>query len=288
MTLVAGRLAFITGAANGIGLGIARALAKAGAKLALADIDEIALTAAASELSKLTDVETFVLDVRDRPSFETVANSIEKRLGAVTLLVNNAGVAGGAPAAKLTYELWDWGMGINLNGVINGIQTFLPRMARLGQGGHIVNTASIAGLVANPRNGVLYTTAKYAVVGMSESLAHELEPSGIGVTVLCPGPVATGIIDRTRKSQPRYTKSISDEQRVTVFKRNETMYSLLQAGTLPDKVGEMVLRAIEHNELFVLTDHRSATIFNERAERVLRAIPIDDSSNSTAQDDNCQ
>src|SRR6185503_2106768 len=121
----------------------------------------------------------------------------EAKLGPVSLLFNNAGVAGHAPALKITYELWDWSTGVNLMGVINGVQTFLSRMAERGQGGHIVNTASGAGLAA-VGSGVLYHTAKFAVVGMSEALHGELAPLGIGVSVLCPGPVATDILARTR------------------------------------------------------------------------------------------
>ena len=122
-----GNTIFITGGARGIGLGIARAFARAGAKLALADINQASLTTAKSELSKLAPVETFLLDVRDRSAFAGVADETEARLGPVSILCNNAGVGGEPQVSRLTYEHWDWIMGINLNGVINGIQTFLPR-----------------------------------------------------------------------------------------------------------------------------------------------------------------
>ena len=125
---VKGRTAFITGGARGIGLGIAGALARAGIKLAIADIDPDSLAAAKSELAKLTAVETFKLDVRDREAYARVADEAEARLGAVSILCNNAGVAA---ATRFTYEFWDWMLGINLNGVINGIQTFVPRMLAL-------------------------------------------------------------------------------------------------------------------------------------------------------------
>ena len=127
MTEVSGRTAFITGAANGIGLGIARALAGAGAKVALADLDEAGLKRARDELEKVTEVETVILDVRDREAFARRADQVEAKLGPVSLLFNNAGVGGGADAGQMTYELWDWGMGINLDGVINGVQTFLTK-----------------------------------------------------------------------------------------------------------------------------------------------------------------
>ncbi len=164
---VKGKTAFITGGARGIGLGIARAFARAGVKLAIADIDPDSLASAKSELAKLTAVETFKLDVRDREAYARVADEAEARLGPVSILCNNAGVAA---ATRFTYEFWDWMLGINLNGVINGIQTFMPRMLERGGDGHIVNTASGAGLVAEG-SSVMYSTSKFAVVGLSESPA---------------------------------------------------------------------------------------------------------------------
>jgi NAD(P)-dependent dehydrogenase (short-subunit alcohol dehydrogenase family) len=272
MTDIAGRTAFITGGANGIGLGIARSLARAGAKLALVDLDADALGRAQEELVKVTDVFTAVLDVRDRDAYARVADEAEAKLGPVSILINNAGVAGGAPSAKLTYELWDWGMGINLDGVINGVQTFLPRIAARGAGGHIVNTASGAGLYAGAGNA-LYCTAKFAVVGMSEALAPELAPQGIGVTVLCPGPVATDIIERTRAVQPRVVKTFSEDQRSKVFARNETMKNLLANGVQPDAVGDMVRTAITENRLYVHTDRTSIDKIIERSNALLEAMP---------------
>ncbi|MCL4714356.1 MAG: SDR family NAD(P)-dependent oxidoreductase [Hyphomonadaceae bacterium] len=271
MSDVAHRTAFITGGANGIGLGIARALARAGAKLALVDLDAEGLERAKAELSETTEVFTAALDVRDRAAYARVADEAEAKLGPVSILINNAGVAGGAPSSRMTYELWDWGMGINLGGVINGVQTFLPRIIERGAGGHIVNTASGAGLFAPPGN-TLYCTAKFAVVGMSEALAAELEPQGVGVTVLCPGPVATGIMERTRASQPKVTKSMSTEQRGKAFATNEAARQALAAGVSPDAVGDMVLAAIRENRLYVHTDRVSAEPIKMRTKALLEAL----------------
>lgn len=268
MTEIADRTAFITGGANGIGLGIARALAHQGARLALVDLDAEALARAQAELSQATKVFTGVLDVRDRDAYARIADEAEALVGPVSILVNNAGVAGGAAAAKLTHAIWDWGLGINLGGVINGIQTFLPRMAERGAGGHIVNTASGAGLVAKS-GGVLYCTSKFAVVGMSEALHFELTPRGIGVTVLCPGPVATDIIDRTRALQPDMPKTISAEQAATL----DGARQYLASGVSPDAVGEMVATAIIENRLYVHTDRAVAKMIEERSDALLAAMP---------------
>jgi len=273
MTDVAGRTAFITGGANGIGLGIARAFAGAGAKLILVDLDGEALNRAKIELSARTPTETFQLDVRDREAFGRVADAAELALGPVSLLFNNAGVAGGAPAVKMTYELWDWGMGINLQGVINGVQTFLPRMAERGGGGQIVNTASGAGLVAGS-SGVLYHTAKFAVVGLTEALRAELAPLEIGCTVLCPGPVATGIIERTRRLRPRREEPpIPSAEREAGEKLMQQMTNWLAQGVPPNTVGQMVLKAVEENRLYVHTDRIMYAGIEARTRALLDAMP---------------
>jgi NAD(P)-dependent dehydrogenase (short-subunit alcohol dehydrogenase family) len=272
MTDVKGRTAFITGGANGIGLGIARAFGRAGAKLALADRDAAGLERAKKELEQVTPVETVELDVRDRDGYARAADAVERKLGPVSLLFNNAGVAGAAPATKLTYELWDWAIGINLHGVINGIQTFLPRMAERGAGGHIVNTASGAGLAATTA-GVLYSTAKFAVVGMSETLQPELAAVGIGVSVLCPGPVATDIVARTIGFQPASNESLSAEQRQQRNVALDLATQMLQQGVQPDRVGEMVLEAVLSNRLYIHTDRIMASLIDARAKALLEALP---------------
>ena len=268
MTNVAGRTAFITGGANGIGLGIARALARAGAKLALADVDAAALGAANAELSKDTAVEAFVLDVRDRDAYTRAADEAEARLGPVSLLFNNAGVALAVPVEQMSYETWDFALGVNLNGVVNGIQTFVPRMiaraAQLG-GGQVVNTASGAGL-ATPGAGFLYHTAKFAVVGLSEALRFELQGSGIGVSVLCPGPVATKIMHHTLRTQPASAPRPAAQM-------IEVVDGFLSAGVSPDSVGEMVRRAVRENALYVHTDRIMEMPIQAREKALLDALP---------------
>jgi NAD(P)-dependent dehydrogenase (short-subunit alcohol dehydrogenase family) len=270
MTEVAGRTAFITGGANGIGLGIARAFAGGGAKLVLVDLDHEALGRAKAELSARTPTEVFQLDVRDREAYARVADAAEAALGPVSLLVNNAG---GAAAVKMTYELWDWGMGVNLQGVINGVQTFLPRMAERGGGGQIVNTASGAGLV-EAGSGVLYHTAKFAVVGMTEALRAELSPLAIGCTVLCPGPVATDIIARTRQLQPRRDEPLAPgPEREAAAERISQMTAWLARGVQPDDVGQMVLTAVLEDRLYIHTDRAVYALIEARTRALLDAMP---------------
>ena len=261
-----GRTAFITGGARGIGMGIARAFANAGIKVAIADIDPDSLAAAKSDLAKLTAVETFKLDVRDREGYARVADEAEARLGPVSILCNNAGVA--APT-RFTYEFWDWMLGINLNGVINGIQTFMPRMIERGGGGQIVNTASGAGLVA-VGSGVMYPTSKFAVVGLSEALRLELEPKKIGVTVLCPGPVGTDIVSNSRITQP---PAQNEEESRTWEQATRQATGYLARGVAPDKVGEMVLEAVKANRLYVLTDRVMEKLIEARTKALLDALP---------------
>jgi NAD(P)-dependent dehydrogenase (short-subunit alcohol dehydrogenase family) len=266
MEHVRGKTAFITGGARGIGLGIARAFAGAGLNLGLADIDEHSLALAKRELSSLTLVETFLLDVRDRTAYSRVADEMESRLGLISILCNNAGVGGEPHVSRLTFADWDWIMGVNLNGVMNGIQTFLPRMLERGEEAHIVNTGSGAGLAATP-SGLSYTTSKFAVIGLSEFLRPVLEPSRIGVSVLCPGPVSTNLILNSRASQP--SQSWTPEETMTW----ETIAALQAAGMNPDVVGEMVLAAIKTNQLYIHTDRIMAEMIAARTKALLDAMP---------------
>jgi NAD(P)-dependent dehydrogenase (short-subunit alcohol dehydrogenase family) len=272
MTDVRGRTAFITGGANGIGLGIARAFARAGAKLALVDRDADGLARAKAELKGLTQVETYQLDVRDRDAYAATADAAESALGPVSLLFNNAGVIVAEAPAKLNYELWDFAIGINLHGVINGVQTFLPRMVKRGLGGHIVNTSSGAGLVSNG-NGVLYCTAKFAVVGMSEALQPDLAPAGIGVSVLCPGPVATNIMHRSMEGAPKGAVQLSEEHEKRRAERRELISQVLQKGATIDDVGQMVLEGVQENRLYVYTDRFMEEPIKARTKALLDALP---------------
>lgn len=267
---IAGRSAFITGGANGIGLGIARQLAAAGVKLALVDIDTEALGRAKAELGELVSVVTAVLDVRDRDAYARVADVVEDAVGPISLLFNNAGVSGAFPVAKLNYDMWDWVIGINLYGVINGVQTFLPRIVERGEGGYIVNTSSGAGLAATA-SGTLYCTSKFGVVGLSEALHHELAPANIGVSVLCPGPVATDLPRRSADARPEADLTL--EERSQAADRVAMVTDFLSRGATPDEVGHMVLAAIGEGRLFIHTDRLMAEAVAARSSAILAAVP---------------
>jgi NAD(P)-dependent dehydrogenase (short-subunit alcohol dehydrogenase family) len=262
-----GRIAFVTGGAQGIGLGIARGLAKVGAKIVIVDVNAEAVAAAEKELAASTDVVAAVLDLRDREAYATLADDVEKRLGPVTLLFNNAGVAGSTSPARMSYQSWDWVIGVNLQGVYNGLQTFVPRMIQRGSGGYVVNTASGSGLVAQG-SGFLYATSKFAVVGLSESLNHELAHHNIGVSVLCPGPVATQILTNTTKLRPE-----GDRPTTAVTEAFAAAESRLAAGTPPDAVGEMVLDAMRAGRLHIYTDDIMAEPIRRRTRQLLDALP---------------
>jgi NAD(P)-dependent dehydrogenase (short-subunit alcohol dehydrogenase family) len=217
-------------------------------------------------------VETFVLDVRDREAYARVADETEARLGPVAILCNNAGVAAGDDVAHMTYAQWDWGLGINLNGVINGIQTFVPRMIARKVPAHVVNTASAAGLVGETTN-LLYSTSKFAVVGLSEALRPDLDRFGIGVSVLCPGPVNTSIIPNTAAFPGRPRIVLTPEEVEIREKLMAWLSAYLAKGVAPDDVGRMVLAGVKANRLYVLTDRVIGDVITARTKALLDAMP---------------
>ena len=256
--------AFITGGAQGIGLGIARALARRGVRLALTDIDDAALASSREELSALTQVETYHLDVRDRAAFAATADRAEDAIGPVDLLFNNAGIAPYTSLPRLRYEQWDLVLDINLGGVVNGVQTFLPRMIDRGAGGYVVNTASGAGLVGGPN--VLYTTSKYAVVGLSESLMLAAAKYDINVSVLCPAAVATDIMRHTEALGAGAGLGQRSEARAETD-------SYLSSGLSIDVVGEIVLAGMEAKAPWILTDDEIKPYVQMRMEGLLASFP---------------
>ncbi|PSK89380.1 NADP-dependent 3-hydroxy acid dehydrogenase YdfG [Murinocardiopsis flavida] len=267
MTVTDGGTVFITGGAQGIGLGMARAFAGAGMRVALADTAAEPLAAAARELSATTRVETFDLDVRDRDAFARAVDLAEERLGPITVLCNNAGLTRGVPPSQMDYGVWDHVTDVNLGGTVNGIQTVLPRMIARGGPGRIVNTSSGAGLA--PNNDYVYTMTKFAVVGLSEALAQqrELTENGIGVTVVCPGVVRTGIVlNSAAVAMGGATMRDDDRLRAAaaLFDRH---------GLSPDIVGAQVLDAVRNDRLYVHTDRIMVERVRQRTDAILAAMP---------------
>ena len=188
----------ITGAASGIGRASAFAFAEQGASLILTDIDAEGLARTALLCRKLgATVDEERVDVSDRAQCERSPMRVHARIAAVDVLINNAGVAAAGSFVGTSLDTWDWVLSINLKGVVHGCHYFVPKMVERGSGGHVVNVASLAGLVASRRMSV-YSATKFAVVGMSESLRQELEPHGISVTTICPGVIDTPITRNAR------------------------------------------------------------------------------------------
>jgi len=239
-----GKIAFITGGASGIGLGMAQVFLRGGMKVVIADIRQDHLDAALQRLKQYHGaVHGIQLDVTDRGAMSAAADETERVFGKVHVLCNNAGVSSLIPMDTASYEDWDWIVGVNLGGVINGIVTFVPRIKRHGDGGHIVNTASMAGLTPVPSWGGIYSTTKFAVRGLSDSLRATLGPYNIGVTTLCPGHTRSNIGESEKVRPPTLASAggAAAPQR-----------SIAHTGMDPVHLGEAVLRAIERNDGYVL------------------------------------
>ncbi|PZG16841.1 SDR family NAD(P)-dependent oxidoreductase [Nonomuraea aridisoli] len=281
MDIRRGMTAFVTGGSQGIGLGIARAFAREGLRLALADIDTDALARAARELAPLTEVECFELDVRDRAAFAAAADEAERRLGAVSILVNNAGVGVGALLTiteEVSYAVWDHVVGVNLDGVNNGVTTFLPRMLTRDAPGHIVNTASAAGLTVFPErsSGYTYHASKFAVVGLTEALRRGLRDEGrqIGAGVLVPGMVATGVGGNSLNTAPPDVIPAGARERMREAAAAGDA-ALAAYGRDVDAVGELVVDGIRADRLYILTDRLAADALTRRTRALLEAMPAE-------------
>ncbi|WP_337188568.1 SDR family NAD(P)-dependent oxidoreductase [Phenylobacterium sp.] len=251
---LAGKTAFVTGGASGIGLGIGTALAQAGVKVMLCDIEQAALDAALAGLRATNaDVAGVVADVSLKDQLREAAQATLDAYGEVHILVNNAGVGGGGSYDAWTDASWDWTIGVNLMGVVWGAEIFGPLIERHGQGGHIVNTASIAGLVSGSGNA--YNVTKYGVVALSEGLRVELAPRGVGVSVLCPGFIRTRIVDSGRNRPDRF----ADDQPAGAPAGErlawiENLRTRVDTGIDPRYVGELVREGIEGDWPYIFTD----------------------------------
>jgi NAD(P)-dependent dehydrogenase (short-subunit alcohol dehydrogenase family) len=258
-----GKVAFITGSAGGIGLGIARACAEAGMKVALSDIDEITLEQSAAELRETgAEVIAVPLDVTDRAGWAAAAHDVPEAMGPVQMLVNNAGVStNGMLFQEIGPELWDRVVSINLTSVYNGVHYFLDGMRAAG-GGHIVNTSSMGGLRGLARLSP-YAATKFGVVGLSESLRAELAEHGIGVSVLCPGRVRSRLWRTSRT-----VRGLPD----TDVPPDDASGQSARAAMTPDEVGRRVLDAVTADELYIFTHPELREIVVQRNELLMHGF----------------
>ncbi len=247
-----GRTAFVTGGANGVGIGLVRALLAEGCKVAMADIRQDAIDAALKTMDN-QEVMGVQVDVSSRDAMAKAADEVEAKFGPVTLLFNNAGVNLFQPVEDSSWSDWDWLMGVNLHGPINGCMTFAPRMIAHGQGGYIVNTASMAGWLAAGSPGI-YNTTKFAVRGLSESLRYSLAPKGIGVSCVCPGLVKSYIY----ASDDIRPKELMADAKPVNTENVERLAGMHEVGMEPDVIAARILQGMRENQayIFPMPDHR--------------------------------
>jgi len=263
------RVAVVTGGGSGIGAGMAAAFAARGARIVLADIDPAALERSAAALrSAGADVLTVPTDVGEAAQVEALAAAAVERFGAVHVVCNNAGVAVFGHLVDATPADWEYTMRVNFWGVVHGVRAFAPRLVAQGQGGHIVNTASMAGLVGMEWLGV-YCASKFAVVGLTESLHRELRPLGIGVSVLCPMIVQTDINRNSVRNRPAALRNPGDP--VDAPDPGPEVEGAMQGGVIGvEEVARRVVRAIERGDLYVLTHPEQRGFLRRRGERLDR------------------
>ncbi len=264
---VEGKVAFITGGASGVGFGMARAFLRAGMKVVIADIRQDHLDRAMAALAG-QKVHPIRLDITDRQAFAAAADESERVFGNVHLVCNNAGVNFFAPMDECTYQDWDWILGVNLGGVVNGIQTFVPRLKKHGEGGHICNTASMAALISGPGAG-LYTCAKFGVRGLTECLRWSLAPHGIEVSMVCPGLVKSAIHE-SDKIRP---KSLAKEVGPVPEGFMAMLAKIHEDGMEPDEIGEKILAGIRRNDLYIFTHPEFKEEIQEIFEEILGLLP---------------
>jgi NAD(P)-dependent dehydrogenase (short-subunit alcohol dehydrogenase family) len=265
MDTIRGKVAVITGGASGIGFATAKALAAKGANLVIADIEASALNKAVGELSSSgAKAEGVVCDVADLTSAQNLAQQAFSKMGAVHILFNNAGVALNGHIVSMKHSDWEWIIKVDLWGPINGVEAFLPRMIEQKQGGQILFTSSIAGLVPTEGLGV-YSVAKYGVVALAETLRREVRRHNIGVSVLCPLRVDTNIGTSERNRTADFGGAAASPRQ-----QPETSSNIVMAGEVmkPEDVATVVVEAILANRLYILPHDESRDLIRRRFQRI--------------------
>jgi NAD(P)-dependent dehydrogenase (short-subunit alcohol dehydrogenase family) len=261
---VDGKVAFITGGASGIGFGIARAFLNAGMKVVIADVNEGHLAEARDHLKGNNKVHFIKVDVSDREAMARAADETERVFGKVHIVCNNAGVSGGKPMDEASYTDWDRMMAINVGGVVNGVTSFMPKLKKHGEGGHIVNTSSMAGLIPLPGAGGIYSATKFAVRGISDSLRLNLAKDNIGVSVLCPG------LTRSRMSAGAATRQVGQAAPAS---DSDPGMDPDAAGMDPLQLGEAVLRGIQNNAPYIIAHGEFKEEVTGLFDEILGAFP---------------
>jgi NAD(P)-dependent dehydrogenase (short-subunit alcohol dehydrogenase family) len=263
---IEGKVAFVTGGARGIGYAIAQALLEEGAKVMIGDIHETDLAAARQALGKLGEVETLLCDVSDPTAVADAARQVVERFGKVHILVNNAGVVIGGAPGEFDLDDWRWIVDVNLMGVVYGVETFVPRIKSHGEGGFIVNTASMAGHGGMPGLAP-YSATKFAVVGYSEALRQELAEHDIGVAALCPGWVDTKIYESGLSCPSRAGQEVTAEDEVTL----EGARKFFATGLPPHTVARWVMEGIKQDAGYIFTNRELHGAIDQRADTLRTA-----------------
>jgi len=277
---VEGKVAFITGGASGIGLGMAVAFVNAGMKVVISDFRQDHLnesTAYFREKKKVKNVHYLHLDVTDRKAFALAADEAEHVFGKVHVLCNNAGIGILGPLRQAKFDDWDWAIEVMIGGVVNGIQTFLPRILSHGEGGHIVTTSSMGGVIPLSQS-TIYSTVKAAVVGMCEAMRGELAEDNIGVSAFCPGPVATNIheVGHMRPRKYRSNSGYAEKEKELANRPNFINEMSIE------ECGERVLRGIRRNDLYIFTHREFREGVAERMEAMLASFPAEEVNRARA------
>lgn len=275
MQEVENKVAFITGGASGIGLGIAEAFVGAGMKVVIADANEDRIREALAHFAnRSAQVYAIRVDVTDRAAMQEAANEAVKVFGKIHVLVNNAGVIIPRTLTAISYKDWDWMINVNITGVFNGVHTFLPLIRSHGEGGQIITTASILGLLVWGGAEGAYTVAKFAVVAMMESLRYELRSTNIGTSVLCPGWVSTNLGASSHKAYPGDPLQAGFVQAPPPATERDNK-AAPEAGLFmdPSEVGQLVLRGMRNNDLFILTHPEWERMMRDRHELLMASLP---------------